>query len=74
MKTMINLSIIAAATLISAHAFAASFSDFDTDSDGYISQKEAKVSSTLTQLFDRLDADGDGKISQKEFKALDSEQ
>ncbi|MFC3031612.1 EF-hand domain-containing protein [Pseudoalteromonas fenneropenaei] len=60
------------AVLASSAAMAADFADYDLDKDGYISQSEAKVSETLTQIFERLDRDGDGKLSVEEFKDIES--
>jgi len=71
MNTLAKTAVILS-TLVSAQAFAVSFSDYDLDQDGYITQSEAKVSDTLTQIFDRLDVDRDGKLSMEEFKDIES--
>lgn len=47
------------------------FSNLDQDQDGYISQKEAQDSRTLSSKFKELDQNSDQKIDQSEFSAFE---
>ena len=69
MKTFNTLFAIATLTASSA-AFAdegISFSDLDTDKNGFISVQEASVSPALAEKFNELDTDHDGQLSEAEF-------
>lgn len=50
------------------------FSNLDQDQDGYISQKEAQDSHTLSSKFKELDQNRDQKLDQSEFSAFEGEQ
>lgn len=50
------------------------FDRFDADSDGRISQQEARANPTLLENFAMADADNDGYLSRQEFTAAFGEQ
>jgi hypothetical protein len=48
-----------------------SFSNFDTDRDGVITEEEARQEEILNR-FDQMDQDLDGEVTEREFNAMDA--
>jgi Ca2+-binding EF-hand superfamily protein len=48
------------------------FEQIDANSDGYISQKEAKARKDLNENWKNIDTNADGKINSEEFIAYES--
>ncbi|MFW6093299.1 MAG: EF-hand domain-containing protein [Pseudomonadota bacterium] len=48
-----------------------SFSELDTDGDGYLSEEEFQQNAELAELHAELDQDADGQVDESEFAALE---
>lgn len=69
---MTHLRIAAAAALLAAPAFAASFAEVDADADGAVSLSEAQAAMPDLSVddFTVADVNGDGALSETEFAVL----
>ena len=66
----LGLSAAAVGTVL-AQTRPPTFSQLDTDRNGYISVDEAASDASLLKWFKRLDRDGDGQLSREEYAAFE---
>lgn len=66
---VLSAALLSSAALAQGQGGSSVFDQFDADSDGNISQSEARANATLAQNFSAADTDGDGKLSKAEFEA-----